>query len=353
MINYKELVNELDTHKVQEFMYELGAEEVIDKEDFFITNTICHNTHGGSLKLYYYYDTHLFVCYTSCGTMSIFKFLKEYYKTRGIEYDWYEHIYLRIKKLSNYNDTEFNNLLISDETPYKSVRDKYSFTKIKQLPEYPEGILDVFTKIYPSEWLEEGISKKAMDKFNILYSISQNKIIIPHYDVDGRLVGIRGRALNTWEVENIGKYAPIKIEQTWYSHPLSLNLYGLYQNKDNIKRSKYAIICEAEKSVLQSEEFSLPNCTLAVCGSNFNKFQLKILMQECQPKEIIIAFDKEEKQHEDKYFNKLWAIGKKYQKYANFSFIYDTQNLLNMKDSPTDRGEEIFNKLIRKRVKIK
>jgi hypothetical protein len=35
-----------------------------------------------------------------------------------------------------------------------------------------------------------------MDRYNILYSISQNKIIIPHYNIDGKLIGIRGRSLN-------------------------------------------------------------------------------------------------------------------------------------------------------------
>ena len=40
-----------------------------------------------------------------------------------------------------------------------------------------------------------------MDKYNIRFSPTQNKIIIPHYDINGRLVGIRGRALNIEEVE--------------------------------------------------------------------------------------------------------------------------------------------------------
>ena len=77
------------------------------------------------------------------------------------------------------------------------------------------------------------------------------------------------------------------------------------------------------------------------------------MIQYCHPKEIILCFDKEEKQGEDKYFTKLWNIGKKYQNYCDFSFVYDNENLLEMKDSPSDHGEEIFNKLIRKRVKIK
>lgn len=43
---------------------------------------------------------------------------------------------------------------------------------------------------------------------------------------------------------------------------------------------------------------------------------------------------------------------KKYKNYANFSFIYDKKKLLKLKDSPTDRGEEIFKKLLKERVKV-
>ena len=79
--------------------------------------------------------------------------------------------------------------------------------------------------------------------------------------------------------------------------------------------------------------------------SHFNKFQLKLLIEECHPKEIIICFDSEEKRGSDKYFMKLWNICKKYSNYCNFSFIYDRENLLNYKDSPSHRGEDIFKEL--------
>jgi DNA primase len=191
-----------------------------------------------------------------------------------------------------------------------------------------------------------------MDRFDISYSISQNKIIIPHYDLLGRLVGIRGRALNEWEIENIGKYAPIQIEGVWYKHPLSMNLYGLDKTFMDVRRNGICYLFESEKSVLQMNGFSIPNCSAAVCGSNFNKYQLNILMKFCAPSEIVICFDKEEKPGEDKYFNKLYDICKKYSQYAQFSFIYDREGLLGMKDSPTDRGEEVFKKLLEKRVRV-
>ena len=43
----------------------------------------------------------------------------------------------------------------------------------------------------------------------------------------------------------------------------------------------------------------------------------------------------------------------KYQNYVDFSFIYDRENLLEMKDSPTDKGPDIFWQLYKRRVKIR
>lgn len=349
-MDYKEIIDNLKDEEIIKLMTELGADryEITDKAIIF--PTICHNIDSAtaSMKLYYYKNNHFFYCYTSCEGMSIFKFLKEYYKTRQIEYDWYNDIYQVVLNCSASNS--FDDFKIEKRI---NLKEKYQKKEKPKLKIYPSGVLDVFDKYYPIEWLRDGISKEVMDKFNILYSISQNKIIIPHYDIDGNLIGIRGRALNEWEVENVGKYMPIKIEDTWYKHPLSLNLYGLNLNKKNIRNNGYVYLFEAEKSVLQFESFDQPNCAVAVCGSNFNKFQLNLLVKECHPKEIIICFDKEEKKGEDKYFMKLWNIGQKYKNYCNFSFIYDRENLLNMKDSPSDHGEEIFNKLKERRVKIK
>lgn len=347
-MNYDNLINNLNNKKVEELLYHLGAIEVIRKDECLITNTICHNAQGGSLKLYYYFDTHLFYCYTECGGMSIFSFLKHYYDSRNFEYDWYNDIYELVLKCTNNDSFEDS---FNFDGAYESLKDKYRRKKKKTLNIYSENVLDLFEKYYPVEWLNEGITEKAMDKFNILFSKKDNKIIIPHYDVKNRLVGIRGRALDQWEVENIGKYTPIKIENTFYSHPLSMNLYGLNLTKSNIKRTGICYVFEGEKSVLHLESSNMVNMSVAVCGSIFSIFQLKLLLKY-KPKEIVICFDKEEKAGEDKYYNKLLNMCKKYTNYCNFSFIYDFNNLLDLKDSPIDKGEEIFKELLRKRIKV-
>ena len=136
-----------------------------------------------------------------------------------------------------------------------------------------KGLLNVFT-FYPTiEWLNDGISVESMKTYNILYSISENKIIIPHYNLNGELIGIRGRALNEEDLI-LGKYMPVKIENITYAHPLGYNLYGLNFVKENVKKYKTAIIAEGEKSCLQySTMFGQDrNIVVATCGSSFHKY---------------------------------------------------------------------------------
>ena len=349
MIDYEQIVKDLKDEEVIRLMYELGVDRHEETDNYIIFPTICHNENAteASMKLYYYKDTHLLYCYTEDGPMSIYKFLENYYKTRNIEYNWGQDILKVVFQCSAATE------LTTKETIFKhSLKDKYRKRQSIQLAAYSPNVLESFVKQYPIEWLEDNISAGAMDKYNIRYSISQNKIIIPHYDINNRLVGIRGRALNESEIA-YAKYAPVKIEDIVYKHKLSLNLYGLNHNWKNIKELGICYIAESEKAVLQSELFGEKNCTVAICGSSLNIYQIKLLMQHCQPKEIVLCLDKEELPGEDKYFYKLWDMCSKYKLYTNMSFIYDRENLLNLKDSPFDRGRNIFNKLLEKRVKVK
>lgn len=349
MIDYEQIVKDLKDEEVIRLMYELGADRHEETDNYIIFPTICHNENAteASMKLYYYKDTHLLYCYTEDGPMSIYKFLENYYKTRNIEYNWGQDILKVVFQCSAATE------LTTKETIFKqSLKDKYRKRQSIQLAAYSPNVLESFVKQYPIEWLEDNISAGAMDKYNIRYSISQNKIIIPHYDINNRLVGIRGRALNESEIA-YAKYAPVKIEDIVYKHKLSLNLYGLNHNWKNIKELGICYIAESEKAVLQSELFGEKNCTVAICGSSLNIYQIKLLMQHCQPKEIVLCLDKEELPGEDKYFYKLWDMCNKYKLYTNMSFIYDRENLLNLKDSPFDKGRNIFNKLLEKRVKVK
>lgn len=326
----------------------LGVEPQKETEEYIIYPTVCHNSSAdkASAKLYYYKNSKHFYCYTECGSMSLSDFMEHYYQTRGIVYDWYKDIFLVLKQLSW--------TMESTETADKYYSDLYKYQPIttKQLPIFSENVLASFSKHYPLEWLRENITKKSMDKYNILFSINQNKIVIPHYDVNGMLIGIRGRALDEEEIEKCGKYRPMVVEGVQYNHQLSQNLYGLHLNKKEINDMGYCVIFEGEKSVLQADSFG-NGLALACCGSSFNKFQLKLLLMTCPNlKEIIIGFDNEEEPHKDAYFIKLKAMCSKYTGYCKMSFIYDRNNLTPKKASPTDCGRDIYLELLHNRVRL-
>lgn len=371
MVDLNKLLNDLSSEDIINIVLSLGADRYQEQSDAIIFPTICHNeaAEDASMKLYYYKENKRFHCYTDCSaTFNIFGLIEKVWILRGGNlvpnkeekkkpgdfcfFDTVRYVINGSNAIVDFNENQ--------KERYVSEKQKYIRKKREiELPIFSDTILDIFDKIYPIEWLNEGITKEAMDAFKIKYSISRNKIIIPHFDINWRLIGIRGRALDKEEVEVFGKYMPIEIENKWYAHPLSQNLYGLNLAKDNIWKKQKVIIFEGEKSCLHYYGFfgKEENISVACCGSSINKAQINLLLRNCAPSEIIIAFDKEfenaNSEDATKYFNKLYTMCEKYKNYANFSFIFDRDNLLNLKDSPVDKGLDIFKKLYESRVIVK
>lgn len=353
-INLQELREKLTKEQIIQLVLGLGADKYEEREDYIIFPTICHNAieHDASMKLYYYKESHMFHCYTECSeNFDIFDLFKRVKEINNEPYDFYETLYV-IADL-----VEYNFFSAPTKENYISNIDKYKNEDEINLIEYDKGVLNTFRNYYCVEWLDEGISERAMKKFNIMYYDYRNKIVIPHYDVNGRLIGIRGRALEQEEVDLYGKYMPLKVENTLYRHPLSFNLYGLYQNKENIKKYQKAIIFEGEKSILKYDDMYEDNIALASCGSSLNYRQIEILIKDFQVNEIIIAYDKEfesfASQEGVNYYNKLKKICSKYSNYCDFSFLFDYDNLLELKDAPIDKGKEVFEKLMRNKIKVR
>ena len=354
-IDAKKLKDELTPKDIIKIATFLGAERYEEYENRLVFPTICHNTREAekSMKLYYYFNSKIFKCFTECDEcFDIYGLIKKVFELRGIHYGYYE----QIQTVVNILKIDLSNFDSSLDS-YESELDKYKKKKKEiYLPKYSENVLASFLKYHPIEWINEGIDEETMEKYKIFYAPSKNKIIIPHYDIDNNLVGIRGRAMNQYEIEKGNKYMPFEVENILYAHPLHFNLYGLNFTKEAIKKSGVAIIFEAEKSVMMMDTvLREENNSVACCGSNLNKIQIELLLKHCNPKEIVIAFDKEyEKNYTDqsnKYYLKLKKIVDKYSNYCNFSFIFDFDNLLKYKDSPIDRGYNIFLKLFENRIK--
>lgn len=325
-----------------------------------IFNTICHN-HGsdkGSYKLYYYISSHRFHCFTKCqDNFNIYELVA---KCLGFtlpvqfkEVANYINATLGLKQTSGFFSHHSTDVSDSD------VLDKYLYQddgSNNVLPVYPKDLITFYCKTYPLEWLAEGVCKESIDKYNIRFDIVNNKIIIPHYDIRNKLVGIKGRALNERDISEGRKYIPVSIEGITYSHPTALNLYGLNVTAEAIRRTKTVIIFEGEKSVLKCDTFfGKDNCSVACCGSTVSNCQRDLLLS-LGVERVILALDKEYHQTDtkesDKYADKIIAICSKFVPYVSTYVLWDTSNLLNYKDSPCDRGVEVFNLLLNNKYEV-
>ena len=347
MININEVVKELTPEDIKEIVSSLGGEDYIEREKEIIFPTICHNYHAedGSHKLYYYKNSGLFVCYTCCGTFDIAGLMCRRFETLGQDYNFYQDIVLPLADKSNYKEKP---KLSSFYQPYDlEMEERYKVKEnpIINLKHLNPNILNIYSNYLVKEWKEEGISDDAARRYQIRYSIEENKVIIPHYNEEGFLVGIRGRALNSDDAAAQGKYRPIKIGEQILSHPLGYNLYGLNLVGGNIKRLGMGIIFEGEKSVLIYDSYfgHYNNISVASCGSNISQYQIDLLISRGANK-ILIAFDKEGEDwaEKEKYYNKLESICKRYKNKVQMGFIWDSQDLLELKESPIDKGKEVF-----------
>lgn len=346
----------LTTEDIKTVLNYFHADYYENEEGVIISETICHNKANGSHKLYYYSESHSFYCYTHCGAFDIYGLVKRVSKTRGKALNFSQ----AIRKLGDILQRPINRRervkgvvtqvkLIEDWDWLKKIQRKESI--VPQLNNINESILNYFDKLYPSSWYEEGISIETMEKYKIMFYPEVYQTIIPHYKEDGSLIGIRSR---NWRKDLVkkAKYIPTYIGETSYNHPLRYSLYGLYQNKETIKKKKKVMIVEGEKSCLLSDTFyGEDNFVVALCGSNLSKYQLKLLL-DLGVEEVIIALDKDyfftDTEEYESYMKKVMRIARMTTPYCRTYHLTDTQGILGLKESPLDVGKEDLEKLMKK-----
>lgn len=316
----KEQLNDEDIIKILEL---LGCSYIKDENDYLVCDTICH--HGDSHKLYYYKNTKMFKCYTHCDSMDIFGLIQN-----SLNIDFYSSF---IWILNNFNINNNNNecIRISDWNFIKSYKRHKKGLSNQLQKVYDDKIFNIFQKKYYQGWIDEGISIKSMIKYNIMYCDYTQQIIIPHYNINNELIGIRARNLNA---RSDIKYIPFYDGNIFYNHSLGLNLYGLNKNKDCIKRKRKVMIVEGEKSVIQCDTmFHEDNFSVAVCGSNISIEQIKLLL-ELDVTEIILALDKQYQSADsieyENWKNHILKISQKILPYSKVSVLWVTKLLQNI-----------------------
>lgn len=187
-------------------------------------------------------------------------------------------------------------------------------------------------------WEEEGISVASLDKFQVYYDGFSDRLVYPIRDLEGNIVNVGGRALDPkWKEKKMRKYT------YFFSWGTMATIYGLFENMGAIKKAKEVILFEGCKSVLIANTWGIENCG-ALLTSHLNPNQMKILARlGCR---VVFALDKEVNVRDDKNIQKL-------KNYVNCEFLWDKNDVLSDKDSPVDKGKEVFMQLYRQRLRLR
>lgn len=201
-----------------------------------------------------------------------------------------------------------------------------------------EAINDYVPLLY-IDWLREGVMPWAAKKFGLAYSYKYHRVVIPiRYWLDGTLVGFNQRTtVENYEELGIRKYFLTA------SYRKSLNLYGLWENREEIEDKKTVVICESEKSVLKRYSRNDGTC-VALQGKKLSDEQRRIIIG-LNVNEVIIALDN------DVPIEEVRHICEQFYHIRNVSYVKDRWNLLGDKDAPADAENKVYNFLIKHRVK--
>lgn len=186
-------------------------------------------------------------------------------------------------------------------------------------------------------WENEGISRSSIRRFDVRYDSFSNRLVYPIKDIDGKIVNIGGRTLDPdFKNKKIRKY-------TYLYHWGTMNIiYGLFDNINEIRKRKEIILFEGCKSVLLADTYGFGNAG-AILTSHLNPNQMKVLIGlGCR---VVFALDKDVDIKNDHNIQKL-------KHFVTVEVIQDVSNCIDEKDSPTDKGEEIFRKLYNDRKRL-
>jgi hypothetical protein len=357
-----EIKESLTIEQIADIVAELGGEPQPQGDNILVCKTICHG--GERHKLYYYQNSQLFKCYTDCAgdAFDILDLVKKVKAVTGIKWSLshcinYVAAYFGIPLDSHIQNEE---IILPDWKVLKKYQKEeeghHTYTNNSEFKVYDKSVLAHYPQPRIIPWEKDGISNKVIKSWGIRYDPENHGVIIPHYDINDNLIGIRERTL-VKEEEQYGKYKPAILRGMMYNHPLGFNLYGINKNKANIQSIGKAIVLEGEKSVLLYSSFfgDENNIAVACCGSNLVSHQVALLLS-LGVKEIIVALDKQFKEIGDKEWKKLTEnltnIHNKYGAYTQISYMFDLNGVLPYKAAPIDCGKDIFLKLFKERVTI-
>lgn len=188
-----------------------------------------------------------------------------------------------------------------------------------------KNILSYYKNRVNNLFLKDNISYETQQDFQIGYDDSTNRITIPIFSEIGDLVGVKGRLFKEELSSDDLKYVYIEPCQR------SKIIYGLNKTIPYIKKAGRIYVPEAEKGVLQLWEYGDRNAG-ATGGKELSQQQIELLTR--LGVDIVFVQDKDVKQEE------IEELASHFVDQIPIYYIYDNDNILDEKESPTDNPEK-------------
>lgn len=199
-----------------------------------------------------------------------------------------------------------------------------------------EDILNKYSKEPIKEWISEGISQKIMNRYQVMYDKSGDRIVYPVYDINGDLINIKGRTLcDDHKILGIPKY------MNYYKIGDMDYFQGLNLKKKLIQESGEMIIFEGLKSCMKADGYQYYN-SVSSETSVLNSYQIRLILKmKCN---VVVAYDNDVDYTIPKIKKSLDILAQ----YTNVFVIQDVDHILgDAKDklSPVDKGKEVWEEL--------
>ena len=351
-IDVKKLKKSLTLAHHKQIMQALGIPSYSENSTQIVYYTGDKNvdSYKGSPKLYFYKDTSIYVGMTAGRSYDIISLTQTRLSLLKQPCSFLDACQF-ILDTTNINPDSISRIKKDDHVYDWSNLER--FIRVRkygnQLSEYNRNIIDTLPPLYPQAWIDEGISEETMDKYQIRYYERCNQTVIPCFDDEARLVGVRVRNWDKDRVEQ-AKYMPlVTLDGQCYKFNTNQVFYGINYNKPEIERTGKVIIVESEKAVMKLDTYmGRHNIALGMYGSNLG-IQRRNQLLKMGVNTVSYVVDNDFIGQDDEFFEqwreKIRHFIKLWDGFCRVEIVWDNLGLLGPKENATDRTKEIWEQL--------
>ena len=351
-IDVKKLKKSLSLAHHKQIMLALGIPAYSENKEQIIYFSGDKNKDAlkGSPKLYFYKDSQIYFGYTSSRSYDIISLVQTRLSLLKQPCSFLDACQF-ILDTTNINPDSISR--VKKEGHVYDWSNLERFIRVRkygnQLSEYNRNIIDTLPSLYPQAWIDEGISEETMEKYQIRYYERCNQTVIPCFDDEARLVGVRVRNWDKDRVEQ-AKYMPlVTLDGQCYKFNTNQVFYGINYNKPEIERTGKVIIVESEKAVMKLDTYmGRHNIALGMYGSNLG-IQRRNQLLKMGVNTVSYVVDNDFIGQDDTFFEqwreKIRHFIKLWDGFCRVEIVWDNLGLLGPKENATDRTKEVWEQL--------